>query len=304
MADDYGQIKIEKPKALLTYVSVTGIPSFGSPIYVGDTSRTIAVISNTGNAKALAVRVALEELSPATGLVVSGPETKDIDPLGSEQWVVETRAELPGTYRGKLRTYSGDVRLLEQDWELVASAPEIVIATKDVSPQANQVFVGDTITITYTLRNTSPAAATQIVLDVIASDGLTILERPNLSEIGAQSDAKPVVKVRADKVGSFSVELKVSLYGAVVQQDRVTVTVQERPLWQQPWFLPVVGLAVVGAVVAVVMLRRRGPKAGASLTQPVTMPSTPSTTCPNCGKMMTYVEARSQWYCTRCKEYF
>jgi hypothetical protein len=250
------------------------------------------------------VRLALEELSPSTGLVVSTSEAKNIEPLGSDQWVVEVRAELPGTYRGMLRVYSENEALLEQEWKLEVKAPEISLVTKDFSPQASQVHLGDTITITYTLRNTSPADARQLTFDIAAGDGLTVLERPSLAVIPAQSEAKAVVKLRADRVGSSWVEKKVSSYGAIVQQDRVTVTVTERSLWEQQWFLPAVGVGAVIVVVAVITLRRRGPKTGLLPSQPASAPAAVSSTiCPRCGKALTYVQARSQWYRTRCKEY-
>lgn len=303
MANDYDNIQIEALKAVLTYVSVTGIPSFGSPIFVGETSRTVAVISNTGNAKASAVKVVLEDLSPSTGLVVSGSDTKDIDPLGTAQWVIEVRGDRPGTYQGKLRVYVGTQKVLEQDWQLQVSAPEIAVADRELSPQADQAYVGDTITITYTLKNTSPVAAKQLTLDVKTSEGLTILDTPTLTEIGSQSEVRAAVKVRADKLGPAWVQITLSSYGVTVKEDRVSLTISERPLWQQPLFIGGLGVGVAALVAVVLMRRRRPPKTqGVLLNQPAPVVG-PSSTCPRCGKALTYVQAQSKWYCTRCKEY-
>ena len=300
-----GTLIVEALKPVLTYVSVTGIPPTGGPLYVGEKSTTVVVISNTGNAKAQAVKVVLEDLSPAGLAVLSADPAKDIEPLGTQQWTIEVQANRPGRYVGMLRTYVGSERILEQPWDLEVSAPEITIASKDTSSPGGKVYLGDTITVTYTLKNTSPVDVTQLAIDIQASDGLTILDKTAVTDIGSQSEVKFIVKLRADKIGNGWVRTTITSYGTVVQQDETTITVAEPPIWQQPWFFAAVGIGAAAVVGVLVLLRRRrGAPPALTLTQP-TAPSEPlsSAVCPNCGKTLTYVQAHSRWYCTKCKEY-
>lgn len=303
-AGDYDEIKIEQLKAALTYVSVTGLPPLGRPIYVGETSATIAVISNTGNAKARAVRLVLEDLSPPTGLVVASSDPpKDIDPLGTAQWKIEVRGERPGKYAGMLRVYAENERILEQAWELEVLAPEIIIARKEFSAQEGQIYAGDTIIVTYTLRNTSPVDVNQPAIDVETSEGLSVVEVPSISEIRSQSDVKVAIKLRAEKPGAASVHVAISAYGIVVQEDQFNLNISERPVWTEQWFVAGVGLGVALLVVVIALTRRRRPKTPGIVLPQQRLSAEPSTSCPRCGKPLTFVQAYSRWYCTKCKEY-
>jgi hypothetical protein len=165
------------------------------------------------------------------------------------------------------------------------------------------------ITITYTLRNSGPVDANGITFDVKTGDGLTVVNSPTISQIPSQSQATATLKLRADKTGTTSVQVTINGYGTVVQQDNFKLDISERPLWLQSWFLPVVAAVVVALVVAVILVRRRkpsGPKAPKLVTAiPEQSVSTgPASACPRCGKSLTYVQSRSKYYCTKCKEYF
>mgnify|MGYP002153771407 CR=1 FL=1 len=300
-----GTLTVEALKPALTYVSVTGIPPTEGPVYVGQTSTTIVVISNTGNAKARAVKVVLEDLTPSAGVeILRADPPKDIGPLETGQWTIEVRALLPGKYTGMLRTYSGTERVLEQVWKLDVAAPEISIASKEVSPKGDTVYLGDTITITYRLSNPSPVDARELNLDVRTSDGLVVLDLPAITEIGAGSEVEAIIKLRADKLGDAWTRLVVSSYGDVVQEDQLTFEISERPVWEQQWFLAAIGGGAAALVIALLVLRRRGPKAPrAVLTQPSAPIEPSSNMCPTCGKPLTFVQAHSRWYCTKCKEY-
>ena len=196
---------------------------------------------------------------------------------------------------------------MEQAWQLEVTVPAISISSKDISPQG-QVYVGDLISVTYKLRNDSPVDAKAITFDVKSGDGVSVLESPNLSEIPSQSAVTVTLKLRIDKVGSPLIQLTIMVYGVQVQQDSLTINVSERPLWMQTWFLPAFGGVVLALLVAaVVLLRmRRAPKAPPLITSlPEPSSSTAgATTCSRCGKPLTFVSARSKYYCTRCKEYF
>ncbi len=298
-------LTLEALKPVLTYVSVTGIPPTGGSLYVGEKSTSVVVISNTGNVKAQSVKVALEDLSPAGLVVTNADPVKDIEPLGTQQWMIEVQANRPGKYTGMLRTYVGSERILEQPWELTVSAPEIAIADKDTSSSGGQIFLGDTMTVTYTLKNSSPVDATEITVDVEVSDGLTILDKTVLTDVGSQSEVKFIIKLRADKIGNGWVRTTIKSYGTVVQEDETAITVAELPIWQQTWFLAAVGIGVAAAVGLIVMLRRRRGAPAALMMPQMTVPSEPSSSavCPNCGKTLTYVQTHSRWYCTKCKEY-
>jgi uncharacterized repeat protein (TIGR01451 family) len=285
---------VEAMKPVLTYVSVTGIPP-GGPIYPGEES-TVVVISNTGNAKAVAVNVVLEDLNPTAGLtIVSSDSPKNVGPLETAQWMVKVRADRPGEYSGMLRTYVGTERALEQAWTLEVSAPEIDVTNKDLSPGPDQIYLGDAVTVTCTLRNKSPVDATQVSVGVTTSDGLTVLDQSTITEIASQSDVKLVIKLKAEKTGNAWVQTDILSYGTTVQEDKTTFNISERPIWQQQWFLAAIGVAAVALIAAVIMLRRRRPKPPTlDLTQ-ATAPSAPSSNmCPRCGKPLTYVQSHSR----------
>jgi hypothetical protein len=299
-----GTLTVEALKPVLTYVSVTGIPP-GGPIYTGEESTSVVVISNTGNAKAVAVKVILEDLTPAPGLtIVTSDPPRDIAPLETAQWMIKVRADRPGKYSGMLRTYVGTERVLEQAWALEVSAPEIDITNKNLSFGAGQIYAGDTFTVTYTLRNRSPVDASQLSVDITTSDGLTVLDQSTIAEIASQSEVKLILKLKAEKVGNAWVQTTVSSYGTTVKEDKTTFNISERPIWQQEWVLAAVGVGAAVVVAAVIMLRRRRPAVPTlDLTQ-ASIPTEPSSNlCPRCGKPLTYVQAHSRWYCTKCKEY-
>ncbi len=228
--------------------------------------------------------------------------TEGLD-LHDGHWL-RSAADRPGEYTGMLRTYVGTERALEQAWTLEVSAPEIDVTNKDLSPGADQIYLGDTVTVTYTLRNKSPVDATQVSIGITTSDGLTVLDQSTITEMASQSDVKLVIKLKAQKTGNAWVQTAISSYGTTVQEDKTTFNISERPIWQQQWFLAAIGVAAVALIAAIIMLRRRRPKPPTlDLTQ-ATAPSAPSSNmCPRCGKPLTYVQSHSRWYCTKCKEY-
>jgi ribosomal protein S27AE len=295
---------VEELKAVLTYVSVSGIPTFGSPIYVGENSKTVAVISNTGNAMARGVRLVLEEIAPTSGLTVTGTDpSQDIAPLGTGQWTIDVRGDLPGSYKGFLRVYVGNDRVLEQDWKLDVLGPEISVSAIESQAQEGSVHPGDIFTVTYTLKNTSPVDADNVSIDLTASDGLTILQKPSIASIPAQSEVKAQIKLRSVRAGTEWLKIAVSSYGTVVYEDTLDFTISERPLWEQQSFMlaVVVGAVLVAAVVLVMRQRKRKtPSQVMATPKPL---SEPTSLCPRCGKQLTYVQAQSRWYCTKCREY-
>lgn len=304
----WDDVSIEALKPVLSFVSVTNVPPLNRPIYVGETSSYVVVVSNTGNAKAGSVKVVLEDLSPSTGLTVTGSDSKDIDPGSIGQWKIDVQGGQPGKYSGTLRVYAGSSRMVEQAWQLEVAAPPISIAAKDTSPQG-QLYAGDTITVTYKLRNSGPVDVSAITFDVKTGDGLTVVESPSVSQIPSQSQATATLKLRADKTGTASVQVTIMAYGTQVQEDKFNLVVTERPLWLQSWFLPVVGGVVLALLVGVVLARRRKPSAPKAPSLVTSLPEQrvstgPATTCPRCGKSLTYVQSRSKYYCTKCKEYF
>jgi len=302
--DKYDEIIVEELKAVLTIVSVTGLPALNRPVYAGETSSTVVVVSNTGNARAQAVKVMLENLSPSTGLIVTNPDSsKDLDPAATGQWKIDVLGQQPGKYTGMLRVYAGNERVQEQAWKLDVTAPEISIVRRDLSAEGAQAYLGDMITVTYRLRNLSPADAKSLTYNVETGGSLTVVELPTVTQIGSQSEVIATLKMRAARTGAATVRVAILAYGATVQQDVFSITISERPLWMESWFLPMLAVIALVAVASLVMYRRRGQKPPAvTLGQPKAPPR-PSSICPKCGGPLTYVQARSKYYCPRCREY-
>jgi ribosomal protein S27AE len=301
--EGYDEILIEELKAVLTIVSVAGLPALNRPIYVGETSTIVVVVSNSGNARAQAVKVLLEDLSSATSLVVTSADSpKDLDAGAIDQWKIDVRGQQPGTYTGRLRIYAGNQRILEQPWKLEVAAPEIRIVRKELS-QEGQIYLGDIFTVTYRLRNTSPVDVKSLTFNINTGTGLTVIESPTITEIGSQSEVTAILKMRADRAGTAAVEVAIAAYGTQVQEDKFTLSISERPIWLQSWFLPVVAVIAALVIVGLILYRRRAPKAPSLVVGEPKLPSKPSATCPRCGSSLTFVETRSKYYCTRCKEY-
>jgi uncharacterized membrane protein/ribosomal protein S27AE len=202
-----------------------------------------------------------------------------------------------------LRVYSENERILEHDWELEVLAPEIAIVSRELSPQADQISVGDTFTITYTLRNTSPVDVNDMKIEVQTSGGLSVLDVPAITVIQSQTDLKVAVKLSANTPGDASISIVIMAYNVAVQQDNVSINITERPLWEETWFLGVIGIAVVVVLGVVVLLRRGGQKTSALSPAQQKPMAEVGNACPKCGKPLTFVQAYSRWYCTRCKEY-
>ena len=302
--DKYNEIVIEELKPVLSIVSVTGLPPLNRPAYVGETSIAVVVISNTGNAKAQAVRVSLENLSPSTGLIVTSSDApKDLDPGEVGQWKIDVRSQLPGSYTGTLRVYVLNAKVLDQNWKLEVVPPEISIVRKEISPQEGSIYLGDVVIVTYRLRNLSPVDVKSLEFNIDAGGSMTIVESIAVTEIASQSEVTATLKMRANRVGTATIQVTVMAYGASVQQDKFSLTISELPLWLQPWFLPAIAVAAVLLVVVVVLWRRTAGKSS-SIPPQQRISSASSATCPRCGKPLTYVQARSKHYCTRCKEYF
>jgi uncharacterized repeat protein (TIGR01451 family) len=305
---DWDSLTIEALKPVLNFVSVTSVPPLNGPLYVGETLTYVVIVSNTGNAKAESVKVALEDLSPDTGLSVKGSDTKDIDPGTTGQWKIDVLGGLPGEYKGTIRVYAGSVVMSEQAWQLQVAAPPVSIAAKDISP-SGPIYAGDVITVTYRLRNDGPVDANSISFDIKTSDGVTITGPPTVTQIPSQSEVTATLTLRADKTGTASVQVSILGYGTVLQRDAFNLDVTERPLWLQSWFLPAVAAVVIALlVVLVIAFRRRQsvPKQPSVLTSlpEQAIPAGPATACPRCGRSLTFVQARSKYYCTKCKEYF
>jgi hypothetical protein len=304
---DWSDVTVQALKPVLNIVSVTNLPPLDRPLYVGEKTTYVAVISNTGNAKAASVKVVMEDLAPSTGLSFTNADVKDLDPGATGQWKIDVQGGQPGKYRGVLRGYMGTARIMEQPWQLEVTIPAISISSKAISPQG-QVYVGDLISVTYKLRNDAPVDAKAITFDVKPGDGVTVVESPNLSVIPSQTAVTVTLKLKADKASTSLIQLTVMEYGVQVQQDKLTIMISERPLWMQSWFVPAVGgvVAVLLVSVVVLLIMRRSPKTTPLVTSlPESRPLTSSgTTCSRCGKPLTYVSSRSKYYCTRCKEYF
>jgi len=303
-ADSPDEILVEELKAVLTIVSVTGLPILNRSPFVGETTTTVVVVSNTGNAKAQAVKVMLENLSPSTGLAVTSTDSpKDLDPLATGQWKIDVLGQQPGKYTGMLRVYAGNERVQEQAWKLDVAAPEISIVRRELSAEGAQAYLGDTVTVTYRLRNLSPVDAKSLTYNVETGGSLTVVELPTVTQIGSQSEVIATLKIRAARTGAATVRVAILAYGATVQQDVFSITISERPLWMESWFLPMLAVIALVAVASLVMYRRRGQKPPAvTLGQPKAPPR-PSSICPKCGGPLTYVQARSKYYCPRCREY-
>jgi hypothetical protein len=302
--DKYEEILVEELKAVLAIVSVTGLPILNRAVFVGETSTTVVVVSNTGNAKAQAVKALLENLSPSTGLIVTNPDSpKDLDPAATGQWKIDVRGQQPGKYAGMLRVYAGNERVLEQPWKLDVAAPEISIVRRELSAQGAQAYLSDIVTVTYRLRNLSPVDAKSLTFNVETGGSLTVVELPTITEIGSQSEVTATLKMRAERAGAATVRVAILAYGTTVQQDMFSLTISERPLWMESWFLPMLAVVALAVVVALVMYRRRGPKARAVAIGEPKGPARPPTLCPRCGGPLTFVQARSKYYCPRCKEY-
>jgi len=302
--DKYDEILVEELKPMLSIVGVTGLPVLNRPIFVGETSTTVVVVSNTGSARAQAVKVMLEDLSPSTGLVVTSSDSaKDLDPLATGQWKIDVRGQQPGKYSGMLRVYAANERMVEQTWSLDVAAPEVSIVRRDLSAQGGQAYLGDIVTVTYRLRNLSPVDAKSLAFSIETGGSLTVVESPTITEIGSQSEVTATLKMRADRVSAATVRVVILTYGTTVQQDVFSLTISERPLWMESWFLPMLGIVALVLVVALVMHRRRGPKAATVTIGEPRMPARPLTLCPRCGGPITFVQARSKYYCPRCKEY-
>jgi len=302
--DRSDEILIEELKPVLAIVSVTGLPILNRPIFVGETTTTVVVVSNTGNARAQAVKVMLENLSPSTGLTVtSSDSTKDIDPAATGQWRIDVRGQQPGKYAGMLRVYAGNERVLEQPWKLDVAAPEISIVRRELSAQGAQAYLSDIVTVTYRLRNLSPVDAKSLTYNVETGGSLTVLELPTITEIGSQSEVTATLKMRAERPGAATVRVAILAYGATVQQDMFSLTISERSFWMESWFVPMLGVVALVLVAGLVMYRRRRPKAQAVALGEPRAPARPPTLCPRCGGPLTFVQARSKYYCPRCKEY-
>lgn len=303
-ADKYGEVLVEELKAVLTIVSVTGLPPLTRPIYVGEKSTTIVVISNTGNAGARAVKVVLEDLHPSTGLVVTASDApQNIEPGATGQWKIEVHSQQPGEYSGMLRVYAGNERISEQAWRLKVAAPEISIIKREMSVQGAQAYLGDVVTVTYRLRNLSPVDAKSLTFKVDTGGSLTVIELPTVAEIGSQSEVTTTLRMKAERTGVAAVRFEILAYGTPVQQDNFSLSISERPFWLESWFPPLLGAVAAVIGVALVVYKRRAPKAPMVTLGEPRAPTGPSTICPRCGSRLTYVQARSKYYCTRCKEY-
>jgi hypothetical protein len=251
-------LAVEEAKAVLNFASLSGIPSFGSSIYVGESSKTIAVISNTGNAVARDVRVVLEEIMPASGVrVISIDPSQDIAPLGTGRWTIEVRGDLPGSYKGVLRVYSGNDRVLEHGWNLGVLGPEISVSASEFPAQDSPVYPGDIFAVTYTLKNTSPVEASSVSIYLTVSDSLTIVQKPSVASIPPQSEVKNQIKLRSNRAGAAWLETIVSSDGTVVYDATLDIVISERPVWEQQSFMLTVGAGAVLIAVAVIMLRQR-----------------------------------------------
>jgi ribosomal protein S27AE len=163
--------------------------------------------------------------------------------------------------------------------------------------------LGDVFTVTYRLRNTSPVDVRSLTFNINTGAGLTVIESPTITEIGSQSEVTVILKMRADKTGTAVVQVAITAYEAAVLEDKFTLSISERPIWLQSWFLPVVAVGAALVIVGLIMYRRRAPKAPSLVVGESKLPSKPSATCPRCGGSLTFVQARSKYYCTRCKEY-
>jgi hypothetical protein len=246
---------VEEPKAVLTYLSVSGGPVDGNAIYVGQNSRTIAEILNSGNAMARDVRVALEDIAPTSGVIVTSMDpSQDIAPLKTGQWRIDVRGQLPGSYRGVLSVYMGNDRVLESDWKLDVKSPEISVSAGGPS-EPGPVYRGDTFTATYALRNTSPVDA-NVSIDIFVH-GLTILQKPSITLVRSQSEVDAQIKLRSDVAGTAWLKVIVLSYGNVIHEDTLDIKVIERPVWEQQPFLFVVAAGAVLVAIVVIDLRQR-----------------------------------------------
>jgi uncharacterized repeat protein (TIGR01451 family) len=248
---------VEEPKAVLTNLSVSAIPAFGGAIYVGQSSTATIAISNTGNAIAHGVRVILEEITPSSGVTVTDTDPpQDIPPLGTGRWTIEVRGDLPGSYKGVLRVYEGNELVVGHQWDLDVLGPQISVSLGETPARDAPVYAGDTFTLAYTLKNTSPIDANNVSVVVFVHD-LTVVQKSSVAAIPSQSEVKAQIRLRSDIAGNAWVKIIVSSQGATIYEDTLDITIFQRPIWEQRPFLLVLGVGATLIAVGAIELRQR-----------------------------------------------
>jgi len=169
--------------------------------------------------------------------------------------------------------------------------PSLDLVSKTQSPKEGEpVFPGDTVTITYELKNKGQSTYKDVKFTIkTLPDQVSLLEATSAKEMKPGTTEKFVLKIKFGKEGKYDMKVHLTINGVLIEEGTLEVNVSV-PFFQNPLILGGIIVVVVVVVVAAVLLvrRKRPTTAAAPATPAQPAPPTPAPTkyCINCGEII------------------
>ena len=136
---------------------------------------------------------------------------------------------------GTLTTYSGENKGKDGDFMIRASvmnkATSLTLVDLNLSPgEGEHIYVGDTVTATFTLQNTGRATASSVEVRAESPIEVAVLEVTTSKDLSPGSSGTWKLIMRPDKEGEFDVLVRFFIngmqqnFGGVLKGNRVTLT--------------------------------------------------------------------------------
>ena len=224
-------------------------------VYPGEVITLRIDARNNGQETVKAMRVVFEDFTPKDVLtVVESSPAQDLTPGATVTWTIKMRAEKPGETTGKLRMYLAGQKVSEVETPFKIRELEIELVEKTVSPKEGEpVYPSDTVTATYKLKNNRETTAKNIkvTLETPLPENVKLLESTTAKDIKPGATEEFVIKLKADKEGSYSGKILVYTGEVVIQEWKWTLEVSPLTFWIR---IQMTGTAFIGIIALILII--------------------------------------------------
>ncbi|MEM3606655.1 MAG: zinc-ribbon domain-containing protein [Candidatus Bathyarchaeia archaeon] len=269
----------------------------GEPFYIGDILTIKYTLRNEGATTAKNIVFKFEDITPSKGLIViEASPPKDLSPGESGEWIIKIKAETPGEYTAVLRLYESDSKIIEGNWQITVSLPELQIIEKKISPSEEEPFyVGDVATLIYTIKNNGEGKVKGVKVYVELPDGLKLVSASPAKDLMPKEEGEWIIKIKAEKPGDYKGKIILSVMDAKIAEGELTVKALSKPASS---FIGILTIAIIAliiiAVIAVIFMKKK--KAASSKALEPSTPQINKRFCVKCGAEIP-IDAK---YCLKC----
>lgn len=307
--NEYRQIKITSPRPALAILKDIIVPPLTETVFPGDSFVVTVVVENSGSLAAQQVTVTIEQLNPRDGLIVA-PMTaaKDLPPNTLSEWLVRVSVVAPASYRGLIVASIAGQKTAQKEWSLTVTNPDLSVTQVKLSGgQEQNIVAGATFEAAVTVRNNMGITIPQVsvAIEDLDRDAFSIVSTDSVKDLDARATSTWTLRLKALKTGAYKLAFAVKVRDYPATKSTLSLTVQEAPVWQSPIFLGAVAVVGVGVVVGFVLYRRRQVSAplGTATVQAGSPAPMQASHCNECGRPLTFVREKRQFYCANCKKY-